>query len=93
MNPKSLQKTIMLGAGNRDDHATPNPLEDYPVSIVKIGAPNPSLLKMQNRVDGGWFVAILGDVRITFGSRHPGSPSARLLCAKPGHTVVWSQLD
>ena len=59
MNPKSLQKTIMLGARNRDDHATPNPLEDYTVSIVKIGAPNPSLLKMQNRVDGGWFVAII----------------------------------
>ena len=59
MNPKSLQKTIMLGARNRDDHATPNPLEDYTVLIVKIGAPNPSLLKMQNRVDGGWFVVII----------------------------------
>jgi hypothetical protein len=34
MNPESLQKTIMLGARNRDDHATPNPLEDYTVSIV-----------------------------------------------------------
>jgi hypothetical protein len=72
MNPKSLQKTIMLGARNRDDHATPNPLEDYTVSIVKIGAPNPSLLKMQNRVDGGWFVAIIDGMGDFYALNIPG---------------------
>ena len=53
----------------------------FAVSTMKSSAGSSRSLPVLGRVLINPECAGLGDVRITFGSRHPGSPSARLLCA------------